>query len=535
MRKSPDVANSLKRLLTSSFEVHLISMSGAADVELGIDAGNTQCVVSVVDSFGLRVVKATPSVVYIDSDRFYVGDQALRMGPRNPKNFIYDIQLMLGRSTKHDVIAKRRADWAFTTIDSHDGICVVVKDKNGRENRYPAWELWSQVLSAAVKSAEEELGLICKGIVMSYPLDRDEDIKVKTARETEVRKATENAGLRVIKDMDECTAAAQAYLFLTMLVDRMVPANNVMIFDLSATKLQMSWLTLKGSQYHVQRHQTIRDLGGRNFDDVLVNLSRSSFTDLSGYSGLTLLRLACEKAKVLFSTQSYVDITVDGFPQRVQRQHFEKETENLAYKCCSLFRKFVLSTRQQNFVILSIGGASNIRNIRAKLEKLFSGGQLLYKGLKCQEAVALGLLSDLHESAPSQPLPPQSSEKVSEDGRQVLAQPWCELLIIDDSGMEKQIQAFSYDELRVMMSDHENLTVTFTKLQDSNVTIDVQLKADIRSVCQTPPNPEEWKAKTNQYGISDEQGVPTSSPCSASQPPARQMRGGNRPYSSAGL
>lgn len=63
---------------------------------------------------------------------------------------------MLGRSAIDGVIAKRREDRPFTTVDSHDGICVVVKSRNGRESQDPGWESWFPVLGAAVESAEEE-------------------------------------------------------------------------------------------------------------------------------------------------------------------------------------------------------------------------------------------------------------------------------------------------------------------------------------------------------------------------------------------
>ena len=451
-------------------------------MELGIDAGNTQCMVSVVDSFGLRVVKATPSVVYIDSDRFYVGDQALRMGPRNPKNFIYDIQLMLGRSTKDDVIAKRREGWPFTTVDSHDGICVVVKDKSGRENRYPAWDLWSRVLEAAVKSAEEELGLICKDVVMSYPPDWNDDPRVKSAIEMDVKRATEGAGLRVSKYMDECTAAAQAYLFLTMLVDRMSPANNVMIFDLSATKLQMSWLTLKGYQYCEQHHQTIRNIGGRNFDDVLVHFVGKFFQDDLRRHGaksddrmMFRLRQACEVAKIGLSTASHMEINVETpfntFVHQLTRKSFDKEAKNIVTSCSNTFNQFVRETRQRDFVILCVGGASNIPSLQNKLEKQFSGK--IYRGFNVQEAVCRGLLADCKAV---EPLPTMSGH--------IGEKPSYRFVIRYHNGNEKEIVRFDAQKL-----DKTILTVTFRPGKSLQLIWETKWHKIITSSTITIPTP----------------------------------------------
>lgn len=187
------------------------------------------------------------------------------------------------------------------------------------------------------------------------------------------------------------------------------------------------------------------------------------------------LRQACEMAKIGLSTASHAEINVETpfntFIEQVTRKFFDKAVKHLVTSCSDAFNQFVTEMRQRDFVILPIGGASNIPSLQHKLEKRFSGK--LYRGFNVQEAVCRGLLADCNSVKPLPTIPGHAGEK-----------PSFRFVIRYNGGNEKEIAKFDPQKL-----EQTSLTVTFRPDKSFHLVWETQWHKIIAASSITVPVP----------------------------------------------
>ena len=147
-------------------------------------------------------------------------------------------------------------------------------------------------------------------------------VTVPTNFDMAQRKATEDAceiaGLNCIRIVNEPTAASIAYGLQEELEDD--EERSIVVFDLGGSKLDVSILTVSDGLIDVQATSGNPYLGGRDFDNVLIDKCIAEFKrnfdiDLrvetpENMVSIQRLRQACEKAKCELSTESNTEIRV---------------------------------------------------------------------------------------------------------------------------------------------------------------------------------------------------------------------------------
>ena len=267
---------------------------------IGIDLGTTNSCVSVVEAGSPEIIvnaegkRTTPSVVsYKDGERM-VGDPAKRQSVTNPTNTIYSVKRFIG--SKYSEVSKEAKKMPYTiTKGAKDIITIKAGDKS-----YVPQEISAVVLQNLKKTAEDYLGTKVTQAVITVPAYFNDEQRKAT------KEAGEIAGLKVLRIINEPTAAALAYG-----MDKKEKDMTVAVYDLGGGTFDVSILELGDGVFEVKSTNGDTHLGGDNFDEKIIDwlveeFKAESTVDLTNDpSAMQRLREGAEKAKVELSNSNY--------------------------------------------------------------------------------------------------------------------------------------------------------------------------------------------------------------------------------------
>ena len=367
---------------------------------IGIDLGTTNSCVAVMEN-GQPVViqnseggRTTPSIVGFTAkgDRV-VGIPAKNQMVTNPKNTIYSAKRLIG--LKYSDLKGEATKLPYTVIDNGSDVRVEVSE-NGSTKRYSPQEISAFVLQK-MKTAEDYLGTTVTEAVITVPAYFND------AQRQATKDAGRIAGLDVKRIINEPTAAALAFGF----GKDQSKERTVAVYDLGGGTFDISILELADGVYEVKSTNGDTQLGGDDWDRVIVNwlideFKKESGIDLSGDPmAMQRLRDEAEKAKISLSNQTSVDInlpfiTADATgPKHLQksltRAQFEQMTDHLfqATKepCEKAIRDAGINPSEIDEVLL-VGGSSRMPKVQEIIKQIF--GKEGNHTVNPDEAVAVG-------------------------------------------------------------------------------------------------------------------------------------------------
>jgi molecular chaperone DnaK len=214
------------------------------------------------------------------------------------------------------------------------------------EKRYMGDQHWSHIDSAAVtRRAEEVSALILRRVVDDAQMMTGEKfaeavITVPAYFDDARRQATKDAaalaGLSVLRLLNEPTAAAIAYG-----MDH-GDAGTILVYDLGGGTFDVTLLRRDGDELIAVATDGDRNLGGFDFDNLLMELVAKKVADDGGpelFDGGAVqanLRERCELAKRTLSnvTKATVYVSVDGrnFSVPISRAEFDQAAESLLFR-----------------------------------------------------------------------------------------------------------------------------------------------------------------------------------------------------------
>ena len=363
---------------------------------IGIDLGTTNSCVSVVEAGSPEIIvnsegkRTTPSIVsFKDGDRS-VGDPAKRQAVTNPKNTIYSVKRFIG--SKFSEISKEAKKMPYSVVKgAKDIVTIKVDDKS-----YIPQEISAVVLQNLKKTAEDYLGTKVTEAVITVPAYFNDEQRNAT------KEAGEIAGLKVLRIINEPTAAALAYG-----MDKKDKDMTVAVYDLGGGTFDISILELGDGVFEVKSTNGDTHLGGDNFDEKIIDWLVEEFKaennmDLTkDASALQRLREASEKAKVELSNSTTTEInlpyiTADSsgpkhLVRNLSRAKFESMVEDLVKKSLTPCRKAIKDAGLKATdidEILLVGGSTRIPAVQEAVEKLFK--KKPSKGVNPDEVVAMG-------------------------------------------------------------------------------------------------------------------------------------------------
>tara|TARA_R100001463_G_scaffold51283_2_gene101891 strand:+ start:4962 stop:6845 length:1884 start_codon:yes stop_codon:yes gene_type:complete len=363
---------------------------------IGIDLGTTNSCVSVVEGGNPEIIvnsegkRTTPSIVSFKEGDRSVGDPAKRQAVTNPTNTVYSVKRFIG--SKFSEISKEAKKMPYSVIKgTKDMVTIKVSDKT-----YVPQEISAVVLQNLKKTAEDYLGEKVTEAVITVPAYFNDEQRNAT------KEAGEIAGLKVLRIINEPTAAALAYG-----MDKKNKDMTVAVYDLGGGTFDVSILELGDGVFEVKSTNGDTHLGGDNFDEKIIEWLLDEFKaennmDLStDASALQRLREAAEKAKVELSNSTTTEInlpyiTADSsgpkhLVRNLSRAKFESMVEDLVKKSLTPCRKALKDAGlKANDIdeILLVGGSTRIPAVQEAVEKLFK--KKPSKGVNPDEVVAMG-------------------------------------------------------------------------------------------------------------------------------------------------
>ena len=363
---------------------------------IGIDLGTTNSCVSVVEGGNPEIIvnaegkRTTPSIVSFKEGDRSVGDPAKRQAVTNPKNTIYSVKRFIG--SKFSEVSKEAKKMPYSVVKGSKGIVTIKVD----DKSYVPQEISAVVLQNLKKTAEDYLGEKVSQAVITVPAYFNDEQRNAT------KEAGEIAGLKVLRIINEPTAAALAYG-----MDKKDRDMTVAVYDLGGGTFDVSILELGDGIFEVKSTNGDTHLGGDNFDEKIIDWLVDEFKtengmDLSGDAGaLQRLREAAEKAKVELSNSTTTEInlpyiTADStgpkhLVRTLSRAKFESMVNDLVKRSLSPCKKALKDAGLKSSdidEILLVGGSTRIPAVQKAVEKLFN--KKPSKGVNPDEVVAMG-------------------------------------------------------------------------------------------------------------------------------------------------
>ncbi len=346
-------------------------------INVGIDLGTTYSAVATFSKeLGrVQVLKngygkdCTPSVICIDHGNIMVGEDAKEEQKSGNVNTAAFYKSMMGDP-----------NWS-AYID-------------GRE--YSAEELSGLYLAHLIQDVKESNHVDIDGAVITVPAYFNDKQREATIR------AGKKAGLKVLKIINEPTSAIIAY-GLTGGKEK-----NVLVYDLGGGTFDVTVAHVSGTRIDVLATNGNHQLGGKDWDETLLNQVKEQFYSEYGVSiedheeDLKELQVKCEEAKKLLSSVASTVITIqcDGYLGKytVTREEFDDQTYSLLYETILLIKSCfdeISEARNRPFgwkdidEVVLVGGSTRMPQVKDMILKEY-GRPPITKDINVDTIVATG-------------------------------------------------------------------------------------------------------------------------------------------------
>jgi len=365
---------------------------------IGIDLGTTNSCVAIMDGKNPKVIensegiRTTPSVVaFTEKGEKLVGQSAKRQAVTNPKNTIFAVKRLIGRTFSDPKTKELAKKVSYSLIQAKNkDAWVKIADKE-----YAPSQISAMILEKMKETAENYLGEKVTKAVITVPAHFNDSQRQAT------KDAGKIAGLEVLRIINEPTAAALAYG-----LDKS-ESKVIAVYDLGGGTFDVSILEIGDGIFEVKSTNGDTFLGGEDFDLKILQYLCDEFKKTDGMDlmkdplALQRLKEAAEKAKIELSNSMETDvnlpyITADASGPKhlnikITRAKFESLVEDLITRsiepCKAALKDAGISASDIDDVIL-VGGMTRMPKVIQSVKDFF--GKEPHKGVNPDEVVAIG-------------------------------------------------------------------------------------------------------------------------------------------------
>merc|ERR1712113_1089430 len=365
---------------------------------VGIDLGTTNSVVAAIEGGQPTVItsaeglRTTPSIVaYTKKQDLLVGQIAKRQAVINPENTFFSVKRFIG-SKETEVSAEAKQLPYTITNDSNDNIKIKCP---ALDKEFSPEEVSAQVLRKLISDASEYLKQDVTQAVITVPAYFNDSQRQATMDAGKI------AGVEVLRILNEPTAASLAYG-----LDKK-QNETILVFDLGGGTFDVSILEVGDGIFEVLSTAGDTNLGGDDFDKVLVNWLINNFNkneniDLTkDIQALQRLTEAAEKAKIELSILEEANIHLPFIaadktgPKHIETKLtsklFEKLCSELINRCKGPISKSIEDAdikKSDIDEIVLVGGSTRIPAIQNLVSNLT--GKVPNQSVNPDEVVAIG-------------------------------------------------------------------------------------------------------------------------------------------------
>ena len=347
---------------------------------VGIDLGTTNSVVAAIEGGQPTVIinaeglRTTPSIVaYTKKQELLVGQIAKRQAVINPENTFFSVKRFIG--SKEAEVSEDAKKLPYKVLKDQNGNIKIKCSSLNKE--FSPEEISAQVLRKLINDATSYLGQEVTQAVITVPAYFNDSQRQATMDAGKI------AGIEVLRIINEPTAASLAYG-----LDKK-QNETILVFDLGGGTFDVSILEVGDGIFEVLATAGDTNLGGDDFDKVLVQWLVEEFKNQEGIDltqdvqALQRLTESAEKAKMELSTVEKTTIhlpfiTADKTgPKHIEkeltREIFENLCRDLINRCRIPVEKALNDARLDksniNEVVL-VGGSTRIPAIQNLVESL---------------------------------------------------------------------------------------------------------------------------------------------------------------------
>jgi len=352
---------------------------------VGIDLGTTNSLVATVRGGRSAVLPdesgevMLPSVVnYTHAGTPLVGAGALALAAQHPADTLMSVKRFMGRGSKDALSDAQRSHYRLAAGD--EGL---VRFITGSGELSPV-EVSADILRILRQRAVATLGGEIDGAVITVPAYFDE------AQRQATKDAATLAGLRVLRLLNEPTAAAVAYGLDSS------EQGVIAVYDLGGGTFDISILRLHKGVFEVLATGGDTALGGDDLDAALADwVLQQSGAPVLAAGQYRQLQAAARAAKERLSTELAVAVDLTGvLPSggsiRVTRETFESLVRPLVKRTLRSCRRCLRDAQLEAGIdnIVMVGGSTRIPLVREAVAEFFQRAPLI--DIDPDQVVALG-------------------------------------------------------------------------------------------------------------------------------------------------
>ena len=352
----------------------------------GIDLGTTNSLIASVrsgraetlpDAVGRHLL---PSIVRYTDEGPVVGDEAKAMAALDPLNTLASAKRLIGRGIAEVKSLGSRLPYEFVRTDT-----AVPRIRTCAGDVSPI-EVSAEILRTLARRAEVSLGGELTGVVITVPAYFDD------AQRQATKDAARLAGLKVLRLLNEPTAAAVAYG-----LDRGADGLHA-VFDLGGGTFDISILRLRRGVFEVLATGGDSALGGDDMDHALAEwiMARAGIGDDAGHQVLRGLLCDACAAKEALTDQPSAPLRI-ALPNgrhwegSIDRATFDGLVDPLISRALTACRRALrdagLKVGEIKDVVM-VGGATRVPRVRERVAEFF--GQPPLVDLDPERVVAYG-------------------------------------------------------------------------------------------------------------------------------------------------
>lgn len=300
---------------------------------VGIDFGSRNCLIAIAQRGGIDVIanevsnRQTPTMVGFGEKERYIGESALTQHMRYLKSTITDFKNLMGRNfSESDVQAEaKRVAYKLQDMDGKLGVQVMYCNEQAS---FTLEAVTAMLLGKLKQIAEAATGTKVHDVVISVPAFWTD------AQRKAMADASQIAGLNCLRLMNDTAAIALGYgIYKTDLPEKEKDPVKVLFVDVGETSTNISAVAFQKGQLKVLGTAHDSHLGGRNFDDVLVEHFSKEFVTkykidvATNPKALIRLRVQCEKVKKILSANAEAPLNIDNLMNDIDvRSNMDRKT-----------------------------------------------------------------------------------------------------------------------------------------------------------------------------------------------------------------
>ncbi|HUX08864.1 MAG TPA: Hsp70 family protein [Acidobacteriota bacterium] len=382
-------------------------------IKIGIDLGTTNSAAAIVQGKQPRIIDSKEAKPQIRSvvglrrskrkgevkEQILVGDIAVDNWENSPQDTIVSIKRLMGRGVADPVIQRMKGNSSYQIIEPSDGTKDSIRVVMGGDEYSPI-EISSMILKKIKEDVEFKVGETVDQAVITCPAYFGQIQKQAT------RLAGELAGMKVIKVLDEPTAAAIAFGIDALKGDE---AKTILVYDLGGGTFDISVLMMAKGAFAQINLEGDMWLGGDDFDQVLVDKAvewikgEYDLDPIKDHKAMVRLKKKAKEVKEQLSASLDADFIVSSLMTDengnlvdvdfgVTRDEYEAMIDPMVDRTLALVDKSIANanlTDEHVDHILMAGGSTGIPLIHKKIEARF-GPKKILRNIHPKHCVAYG-------------------------------------------------------------------------------------------------------------------------------------------------